>query len=187
MKLVFSFDDYNSENIKLANLIKKYGFEKQTVFFIECNGSNAQDQIKQLFNMGFIIGSHTLSHPFLTRIPLEAVEEQIAGSKLIIEYITNKKCEWFAYPRGYYNKDIINLLKKYNYKYARTTLLETKSNYEIGGVQLTYPKKEYDGKDPFEVAKISELNHYWGHTKEIITFSLWKKLEKFLKWAKEQK
>ena len=184
--LILSIDDYDPRNLEVAALIKKYGFEKQTIFFIECISAEAQEQIKKLFDMGFQIGSHTLTHCILTRTALGQAKWEIEFSKKLLEKLLDKKVEWFAYPRGYYNKDIMEMVKNAGYKYARTTLLrDCDSNFEKGGIHLSYPRKEYEGKNPFQVAKESEIEHYWFHVKELAYQYSFEELEKFLIYLKE--
>lgn len=57
--------------------------------------------------------SHSCSHPELIKIrPQEAMEE-IEGPKIILDNKLNKKCLYFAYPKGKYNKNIKDIVKKY--------------------------------------------------------------------------
>lgn len=184
---MISVDDFHEKNIELANIIKRYGLEKDTIFFVECIGANAQDQIKELSNMGFQIGSHTFTHAQLNLINEEQARWEIEGSKKVIEQITEKPCDWFCYPRGRYSDRIIEIVKNAGYKYARTTKIKDgKTDFEKGGFHLTYPRKEYKGQDAFEFAYDRVANpknwHFWGHEFEIIRFSLEKKFEEFLKW-----
>lgn len=182
---VFSIDDYHSDNLRLAELFLKYGLEKETIFFIECADGDAQAQIEYLSELGFQIGSHTMTHAHLTKVDKEQVLWEITSSKKIIEGLTHKTCEAFCFPRGRYDDKIIKMLKDAGYKWARTIELTTKGPYQIAGVHLSYPRKEYNGKDPFEVAKESDLNHFWLHCFEILKFGKMVELEKFLKWYKQ--
>lgn len=137
--------------------------------------------------MGFKIGGHTMTHRYLTRVNKEDARWEIEGCKKVIEQITGKKVDWFCYPRGYYSKKIIRMIKRAGYKYARTVKFEDGTNYEKAGIHLTYPREEYKGKDPFEVAKSSKLNHFWGHCFEIQRYNLWSKFEEFLIWYHKNK
>ena len=185
--MIISIDDYHKDNIKLARMIKRYGFVKNTIFFIECGGWETQKQIKELSKMGFEIGSHTLNHTFLTEVPEEEALIEIEASKLTIESLTGRECEAFCYPRGRYNKRIIKMVKNAGYKWARTTKLDDRGQFERAGVHLSYPRKEYDGKDPFDVARESKLGHYWGHVSELLKFNKMKEFEDFLRWLKKEK
>ena len=49
---------------------------------------------------GMEIGSHSLSHRSLARIPLEEAIKEITKSKQVIEGNTKKNCAHFAFPFG---------------------------------------------------------------------------------------
>lgn len=192
---MISIDDFHEKNIELAQLIKKYGLEKHTWFAIQLNCPDSLDQIDTLYRMGFNIASHTLSHAFLSEIPIEDAYSEMKGSKEILDKMTGKNTDWLVTPRGRGNNEIYKMALDIGYKYIRTTKLsDDPYNFEYpelykkikGGNHLTYPRKEYDGIDPFEWAKTSGLNHFWGHMFEIERYSLWNKFEQFLIWYKEK-
>jgi len=58
------------------------------------------DQIREMQKEGISFGSHTMSHPDLGQIPKDEVEREIIQSKMRLEKITEKQCEFFAYPFG---------------------------------------------------------------------------------------
>lgn len=72
----------------------------------------------EISDMGHEIGSHSCSHPILTRLPLRGLEREIIESKQWLEEMLTKPVEGFAYPGGFYNKDVVLAVAKY-YKYAR--------------------------------------------------------------------
>lgn len=63
-------------------------------------------QIKELNNMGHIIGSHTMDHVRVSEIRDKAdLHYQIGGCKQIIESYTNDKCDFFAFTYGNLGRD----------------------------------------------------------------------------------
>jgi peptidoglycan/xylan/chitin deacetylase (PgdA/CDA1 family) len=50
------------------------------------------------------IGSHTVSHPVLTKIPENRLDYEIVGSKNILERNLNIPIEHFSYPHSFCNK-----------------------------------------------------------------------------------
>jgi peptidoglycan/xylan/chitin deacetylase (PgdA/CDA1 family) len=64
------------------------------------------NQLKEMTRFGIECGSHTLTHPDLTRIPLRHAEEEIIQSKREIEDKTGEPVTLFAYPYGSYNSHI---------------------------------------------------------------------------------
>ena len=178
-----SIDDYHSLNPILASLIEKYGLQEKTIWFIDLKEYDSREQIRSFSQRGFQIGSHTMTHAFVNHIPKEQAKWEIEESKKVIEELTGKECEAFCYPRGRYNKETIEMIKNAGYKWARTTKLEDgKTEFEISGLHLSYPRSEYEGKDPFSMVK--DYEHYWAHYKELQQFELMDKFEKLLKWLK---
>lgn len=75
------------------------------------------DQVKEMSESVFDIQAHTINHPYLSQIPSKVVEEEITGSKKMIEDQTGKSVDFFAYPYGDYNELAYNIVTL-NYKGA---------------------------------------------------------------------
>ncbi len=58
------------------------------------------DEIRQISDRGFDIGSHTVSHPILSTLEPEDLEIELRDSKRTIESELNLPCPWIAYPNG---------------------------------------------------------------------------------------
>jgi peptidoglycan/xylan/chitin deacetylase (PgdA/CDA1 family) len=58
------------------------------------------DEVRELRSQGFDIGSHTVSHPILTRISPGDLAWELSESKRTIEREVNAPCEAIAYPNG---------------------------------------------------------------------------------------
>jgi hypothetical protein len=81
------------------------------------------EQVKEMSDNGITFGAHTLSHPMLTKIPLEDARKEIAESKRVLEEKTQKPVKYFAYPYGTetdFNEDIKNIVKDSGYACALT-------------------------------------------------------------------
>ncbi len=184
-----SFDDYHPLNLKIDEILHAQGIE--ATFFIETGTVGAMQQIKQLFERGHEIGSHTIHHPADIKAihQVECVSE-LEGSKKMIESVTHRPCTSFAYPRGRYNDDIVAMVKRAGYESARgTRVLETEwtDPFTAGTtIHLYEGRKEYNGR-PLEVLIPFYLKHVvdhggtfslWGHAREIDRDGLWTTLEK---------
>lgn len=77
------------------------------------------DQILEMNRNPLIdIGSHTLTHPRLTEVPLVEAKREIFESKSHIENKLGEKITSFCYPDGYFSKEIIHLVKNAGYTFS---------------------------------------------------------------------
>jgi peptidoglycan/xylan/chitin deacetylase (PgdA/CDA1 family) len=58
------------------------------------------DQVREMQKGEIEFGAHTMHHPILTRISLEQVQDEVAGSKSRIEEELGEAVLGFAYPNG---------------------------------------------------------------------------------------
>ena len=70
-------------------------------------------EIKEMNMERITFGAHTLTHPDLTRLPLDRVEAEICGSKTIIEDALSTQVSSFAYPYGRYNRRCRDIVQQY--------------------------------------------------------------------------
>jgi hypothetical protein len=83
------------------------------------------------------IGSHTVTHPILSKCTPEQQRNELMFSRQRISEELGKYCTLFAYPNGGitdYNYETIRLLKELGYKSAVTTIL----GYNDGNNQNNY-------------------------------------------------
>ena len=79
------------------------------------------EDLRFLIKKGIKIGSHTLTHPYLTKIPLEEAKKEIELSKKYLEDKLGVEIDTFCYPYGDKDEKIEEIVKKSGYKYAFTT------------------------------------------------------------------
>ena len=92
------------------------------------------DQVADMSRYGHRFGSHTVTHPILSRLPFPEVESEIMRSKRMIEEMTGRSVMTFAYPSGRaqdYSADIVTMLKRAGYAAAVTnTTFTVNSRHE---------------------------------------------------------
>lgn len=77
------------------------------------------DELAEMLSSGLLtVGSHTQSHPMLTKIPTEDVRQELLESKNIIEQHLSIPVNHFSYPHSAYNMEIANELRLIGYKSA---------------------------------------------------------------------
>ena len=120
-----SWDDGHEEDLRLAELLKKYGLSG--TFYISPKDREiaksdrlTDSQIKDL-SQNFEIGAHTMTHPRLTTISDKEAEKEIDESRIYLEKVTGRPVTTFCYPGGNYLARHAQLVKKLGFHYARTT------------------------------------------------------------------
>ena len=78
-------------------------------------------QVREWLAAGHEIGSHTLTHPWLTRIPRAEAREQIIASRKKLEDLFGVTVEHFCYPYGDWNPAVRDLAAEAGYRTACTT------------------------------------------------------------------
>jgi peptidoglycan/xylan/chitin deacetylase (PgdA/CDA1 family) len=77
-------------------------------------------QIKDWLAAGHQIGSHTLTHPFLTRLPRARAREEITASKKKLEDLFGVEVRHFCYPYGDWNESVREMVSEAGYRTACT-------------------------------------------------------------------
>ncbi len=79
------------------------------------------DQVAEMRAHGLEFGSHTLTHPMLSRVPIDVARREITDSKRILEDKLGAAVSLFCYPRGDFNESVKRLVRE-DYLAACTTL-----------------------------------------------------------------
>jgi peptidoglycan-N-acetylglucosamine deacetylase len=118
-----SWDDGHPLDVRLAALLAKYG--ALGTFYVPVRYDQfsvmSGDQIQAVRSMGMEIGSHTLTHPKLTRLGRTDVLQELVRSKRHFEDLIDDEIVSFCYPNGEFNGTTRSLVIEAGYKLARTT------------------------------------------------------------------
>ena len=111
--IFITFDDGSADQYKAAEILDQY--QIQACFFVNTGDRNKEfinsrpgsklppmtwDQIKSLHQRGHIIGSHTATHPILSKLQPYEVAQEMLQSKQSLEAVICDKVEFFAFPYG---------------------------------------------------------------------------------------
>lgn len=78
----------------------------------------SREEILEWVEAGFDIGSHSLTHAYLTKLPLAQARKEIFDSKKILEDLIGKPIRHFNYPYGDLNAAIRELVIEAGYETA---------------------------------------------------------------------
>ncbi len=112
--VMITFDDNDATQYSAANpIMKEFGFKG--VYFIMTVTIGRPKymnkvQLKELSDEGNSIGSHTWDHHNVRQYKEEDWITQIDKPSIVLEEITGKKIEYFAFPFGAWNKDALDQL-----------------------------------------------------------------------------
>jgi peptidoglycan/xylan/chitin deacetylase (PgdA/CDA1 family) len=93
---------------------------QETEMFAFLSWSDARD----LSRMGFAIGSHTVTHPILTRLSAPELDFELQASRQRIEAEIGAPCTMLAYPNGTaadYSPEVLKAVSHAGYQLAFTT------------------------------------------------------------------
>ena len=137
--LTFSYDDGTTQDIRLAEIFRRYGCK--ATFNLNSGllgqpgelmrdgvrvGHNkvSADRVRQIYN-GFEIASHTLTHPNLTQLSEEQIVCEVEEDRNHLSELVGYEVVGMAYPCGGVNQDerVAEIIKRRTgIRYARTTM-----------------------------------------------------------------
>lgn len=184
MRIEISIDDAGIEDIRIAEIIKKHSLESDTVFYwpvmprvigMTKGRFSMNDQQMGQIAKEFEIGSHTITHRLLTRIPIDEAKTEIVESKKILEEKFGIDIKKFCWPRGYTSPDLKAIARQAGYESARGVLVgsyyENDRFNQSTAVHLGYDRKEYGGKSWFDYA-MDMLDRYPVGDEDAV-FKIW--------------
>lgn len=141
--ILITFDDgYKDVYTNAYPILKKYNLKSNLYIITDWVGGEVYvnwDEVKALDASNIMeIGSHTRTHKNLGKLNEKEVEDELKGSKEILEKNLNKKINTLAYPYGGHNKMVMGIASKY-YDFA----LSTNSGKEISNNLNKYELNRY--------------------------------------------
>jgi peptidoglycan/xylan/chitin deacetylase (PgdA/CDA1 family) len=78
------------------------------------------EMVEDMRRRGFTIGSHTATHVSLPVESAHRIDEELIGSKTVLETQLGGRIDHFAYPGGHFNSDVVDAVKGAGYRFAYT-------------------------------------------------------------------
>ena len=79
-------------------------------------------EVKEMQAQGIEFGSHTITHPMLSQVPLDVARREIGESKRMLEDRLGTDVPFFCYPRGDVNEAVRRIVRDEGYRAACSTL-----------------------------------------------------------------
>lgn len=98
---------------KIMQICDEYGV-KATFFLVGMWVEKYPDMVKKISDNGFEIGTHSNTHPDMTKLSKEQQNLELLTSINLIKNITNKDVELFRAPYGAYNDNLIETAENLN-------------------------------------------------------------------------
>jgi peptidoglycan/xylan/chitin deacetylase (PgdA/CDA1 family) len=141
-----TFDDgCETDLICAAPILQEFGFNATfyiTIGFLGKPGYLSESQVRSLSKLGFEIGCHSVTHPYLTDIDDALLRDETAGAKDRLEQMTGASVEHFSCPGGRWDRRVIAAVKAAGFRTMATS--RTGLNFA--------------GTDPFRLNRVAVLS-----------------------------
>jgi peptidoglycan/xylan/chitin deacetylase (PgdA/CDA1 family) len=128
--VVITFDDgAETDLVTAAPILKNAGFGATfyiTTGFLRKLGYLTHSQVRELADLGFDIGCHSATHPFLSDLSGQRLSAEILDPKLQLEQIIGRAVENFSCPGGRWNSRVAEITRRSGYRSMATS--QTRAN-----------------------------------------------------------
>ena len=139
-QIIITLDDGLLTNYTNAlPILKEFGLK--VYFFIlvgkvGAGGYMNWEQIRQLKDAGMVIGSHGMTHRFLTELKDKDLDYELRESKKILEDNLGCAVDYFSVPRGFCDERVIGKAKKVGYKAVFTSNPKDNDGFKFGRIPV---------------------------------------------------
>lgn len=123
--VALTFDDgCETDLITAAPILLEAGFHATfyvTTGFLDKPGYMSTAQLRQLSDLGFEIGCHSMTHPYLDDIGADQLRPEIVEARLRLQDVTGNAVDHFSCPGGRYDERSLALVKQTGYRSLATS------------------------------------------------------------------
>ncbi len=193
MKLVQCWDDGVTTDARLVSLLRRFG--ARATFNLNA-GLHARerrfgwlhhdsevwrlglDELREVYD-GFAVANHTLTHPRLDQLPIEAARHEIREGRERLQALFDQPVRGFAYPFGTFDDAVAQAVRDAGHLYARTTRA---SEAGVGTVDAMAAEPSchflaHDFWQRFDRARPTGVFWFWGHSYELVDEAMWTAFE----------
>lgn len=205
--LTFSYDDGVTQDIRLVEILNKYGLKSTFNLNSELLGKDGSLDIKEKkishtkinpseiskIYKGHEIAVHTLTHPNLTKLGDKEIIRQIEQDRLNLSNLLGYEIVGMAYPGSQpnYNSQISQIIEDHTgVKYARTTICNKDFSLQRDLFEFHPSAYHLDWEILYKLADqfisleptTDKIFYIWGHSYEFDINNEWDKFEEFCKF-----
>jgi peptidoglycan/xylan/chitin deacetylase (PgdA/CDA1 family) len=129
--VVITFDDgCETDLITAAPVLREFGFNATcyvTVGFLGKRGYLSRAQLRHLSDLGVEVGSHSMTHAYLSDLSQEQITREIADSKQELEQITGRAIQHFSCPGGRWDHRVAETARQSGYRSVATSRVAANS------------------------------------------------------------
>ena len=130
--VAITFDDgCETDLLAAAPLLKRYSFNATFYLvagFLDRPGFLTTSQVRSLKDLGFEIGSHSMTHSYLRQLNDIQLRAEIFESKDRLEQVTGSKVDHFSCPGGRWDSRVSELAREAGYVSVATSEIGTNSD-----------------------------------------------------------
>lgn len=142
--VVITFDDgCETDLISAAPMLREFGFNATfyvTVGFLDKRGYLSRAQLRQLSDLGLEVGSHSMTHSYLSDLSQEQITHEIAASKQELEQLTGRVVQHFSCPGGRWDRRVAETARQSGYRSVTTSRVAANSprsdSFALGRVPM---------------------------------------------------
>ncbi|AOY81435.1 MULTISPECIES: polysaccharide deacetylase family protein [Moorena] len=109
--------------------------------------SMSREELLDLEEGGLIeVGAHTVTHPFLSKLPVALQQDEIEQSKHYIEEILGHPVTSFSYPHGDYTADTISIIQEAGFTCACCSVVDRVQEHSNSFLLPRVEVQDWDGK-----------------------------------------
>ncbi len=139
-----TFDDgCETDLLAAAPILRGHGFGATfyvTAGFLGTSGYLTPEQIRQLDGLGFEIGCHSMTHPYLSDLTDPELSREIVDAKLHLEKILGHTIAHFSCPGGRYDQRSLETARRAGFRTVANSRFRANSPganpYELGRVAM---------------------------------------------------
>ena len=131
-----------------------------TTGFLGQRGYLSRTQLQELSNLGFEIGCHSRTHPYLPALDQAGLHREIVETKQCLEEVIGKPVEHFSCPGGRYDRRVIEFVRSAGYRTLATS--RAKANGPSSDPYLLGRVAVLRGIDPFEFQEFCSGKRLWS-------------------------